>query len=67
MPKQDKKNLKLTWEKEKPNKYNEHFEQTLNNIYVAATMSVQLYARAGYTIKTLEKILEELKKLNAKK
>ena len=59
--------IKLTWEKEKIDKYNERFEQTMNNIYIIATMSVQNYARLGYQIRVQEKILDELKRLNGKK
>lgn len=53
--------------KEKMNKYNESYENTLNNIHAMSVFIVKTYGRAGYQIKLLEQILEELKKLNGKK
>lgn len=53
--------------KEKINNYTESYENTLNNIFALTAFTVKQYGRAGYQIKILEQILEELKKLNGKK
>ena len=50
--------------KETINKYNEMYEQTLHNIHALSVFMVKTYGRAGYQIKLLEQILDELKKLN---
>jgi len=54
--------VKLTFNKEKVNKYNESYEETLNNIYTLAALMAQVYGRLGYQIKIQEQILAELKK-----
>ena len=54
--------VKLTFNKEKTNKYNESYEETLNNIYTLTALMAQVYGRLGYQIKIQEQILAELKK-----
>ena len=65
----DKKDNTITFhiDKEKINNHNENYENTLNNIHAASVFLVKLYGRAGYQIKLLEQILDELKKLTKDK
>jgi len=62
-----KHDIKLEFKKEQITNYSEPFENTINNIYVAAILIHQVYGRLGYQIKLQEQILEELKKLNKDK
>ena len=67
MPKKPiKKEQNITFHiaKEKPDTRTEAYENTLNNIHAMSVFSVKTYGRAGFQIKLLEQILDELKKLN---
>ena len=59
-----KNQVTFSIKKEIPNKYNEAYEITLNNIHAMSIFAVKNYARLGYQIKLQEQILDELKKLN---
>lgn len=59
--------VSFTLAKENLNKYNENYENTMNNIHAMSILMVKQYGRMGYQIKLLEQILTELKKFNERK
>lgn len=62
--KKEEPHLNLKIEREKENKYNENYSNTLGNIFTIAIFMVKIFGRLGYQIKLQEQVLEELKKLN---
>ena len=62
--KKEESKISFQIKKELPSKYNEAYENTLNNIFALSAFTVKNYGRMGYQIKLLEQILDELKKLN---
>jgi len=60
---EDKKQIPLTIKKQTINKYNESYEDTLNNIHALAVFAVKMFGRLGYQIKVMEEMKAELQKL----
>lgn len=56
--------IPLTIKKPKIDKYNESYEDTLNNIHALTMLNLKMFGRLGYQIKLMEEIKNELTKLN---